>query len=384
MKRLLKAIIPTPILKRIFLPYNRFKIATIDRLLFPEYAVTTDQFVFYRKVNPLKEYDLSVETLVGEQVKKLMSYWLNWEQEEFVLRLKGQVVIEPTYGWGVVGRSSLIYFSLGVSRTPFQRKPSIFGLIQRKKKTRLPIAISLRDSGEENYFHFYNEVLAKLFLLTEKGVDVTSIPIVIAQKLWEKPYFQFFYRHANYLQSLQWVVQRDDYIVCEEAIFCKPLTHRLDFWQRVVGLIPKGIQMERNKRIFVSRKRSRLRYIENDDEIRALCQQLNIKVLELDDLPLPEQQSWFASAEIIIGIHGAGLSNIIFREDNCWVLEIFPPTREHYLPFHYMMLSLQKGFQYHALMGSKASKLYSGGFYLDPKRFAAGVNQILEMQQEKN
>src|SRR5204863_8290370 len=140
-------------------------------------------------------------------VKEYKNDWHDWTQEEFILLFEKPCVIEPDHGWAVVGNSSLIYYYLGVSRTWFQPKPKFMALRRRKVVTRVDKVISLRDTGEENYFHFFNDVLGKLYLLKANKVTLENLPIVVSKRLSEKPFFKYALENNLWLRSLNWIYQ---------------------------------------------------------------------------------------------------------------------------------------------------------------------------------
>ena len=215
LKNILKKIFPTPFLKEAFLLYNTIRIKTVDRIVFPEYTITADQFLTNRKGFPFRELEISLDDLPEGEVKKYMQHWYEWTQDEFILALNRPCWIEPEYGWALVEPNKLIYYSLGVSRTWFQKKPALLPFLRKKDSIRIPKAISLRDTGEENYFHFFNDVLGKIFFLKQNQIDVTAVPLIISKKLWDKPYFQYYLGCSAFLRSLKWHVQHREYIACD-------------------------------------------------------------------------------------------------------------------------------------------------------------------------
>ena len=366
---------PIPFLKKVFLIWNKIKIETIDKLLYKEYKINADQFLLYRQGFPYREANISIDAMAEGREKDFMRSWSTWTQEEFILVFSSTCWIEPDYGWAVVKPNKLIYYSFGVSRTFFQRKPHLLKLIFRKDIVRVKQAISLRDSGEENYFHFFNDILAKLFFLTDNKIDVQSYPVIVSRKLFEKEYFQFCLKNVRLMQSLKWIVQDKQFIQCDSVIFCKPLTHRLDVWNRILESIPPIEPSMGEKRIFLTRNKSRLRFIENQTEIDKVCHDFKLKMTDTEGLSFMEQISLFSNAELIVGIHGAGLTNMVFSTSRCTVLEIFPPPEYDYLPYHYMMLAVMRGFSYRAIIGEPGKK-YSGGFCLSPERLDQELRAI--------
>ncbi len=371
-KNILKRILPTPFLKKAFLIYNRVKILTVDKILFPEYKIATDQFLIYRKGFPFREAEVKLD-MPEDEAKTYMQAWYDWTQEEYLLIFKKKCWIEPHYGWAIVEPNKLLYYSLGVSRTWSQKKPGYFKFIKKKEIIHFPEAISLRDSGEENYFHFYNDVLSKLYFLQEHSIDVMSFPIIVSSKLWMKEYFQYYLKNSLFMQSLHWIVHDRQYIQCDSVIFCKPLTHRKDLWKAILSPIVVNNVFNPQRKIFLTRSKARLRFIENTEEIEAICFERSFEIMDADALSYTQQVELFSQASCIVGIHGAGLTNMVFSRGHCKILEVFPPPDLGYLPYHYILLATMKGFQYRALVGEPNKINFSGGFHLDKDRFSRSL-----------
>jgi hypothetical protein len=376
LRHAVKKILPVPLLKDIFLFYNRIRIATIDKILFPEYVIEKDKFLIYRNGFPFREANIEISDLIDTNVKNFMSDWYNWTQEEFLLKLDNSCCVEPDFGWAIVNRNRLLYYSLGVSRTPFQPKPHFLKLLFNTKRERVGQAISLRDTGEENYFHFYNDVLSKLFFLKNQGVDIQSLPVIVSARAWAKEYFQYALKCSVLLSSIKWILQSDQYIYCEKAIFCKPLTHQFDLWDKTRQLFG-NISKSNSRRVFLTRSKNRLRFIENSSEIESVCSKFGFEIIDTDELTLQQQIAIFSNVEFLIGIHGAGLTNMIFMQGKCRVLELFPPPSLGYLPYHYIMLSKMNGFEYNAIIGEEGKTKYSGGFYLSGEDLEHTIKQLL-------
>ena len=373
---ILKSILPATFLKEAFLVYNKARIVTIDKVLFPEFAISQHNFLVYRKGYPFRENEIDVNGLEDDEVRKLMEYWHDWTQEEFLLILDRKCWIEPDYGWCIISPNKLVYYSLGISRTWFQRKPSLIRFLLKKNVVHFSKVISLRDTGEENYFHFYNDVLAKLFFLQVHGLDVTTVPVVVSERLWKKEYFQTCLSRLPLLRTLTWIVQEKQYISCDQLILCKPITHNKFIWTSIIKPLLSPDQRE-SRKIFLTRGKSRLRFIENKEVIEKIAVNSGLTIVDTDQLSLADQIRLFSEVSILVGIHGAGLTNMAFRKGNCRVLEIFPPATSGYLPFHYIMLAQMHGFFYQALIGETEKRIYTGGFYLHPQKFEEALSNLL-------
>jgi len=75
-------------------------------------------------------------------------------------------------------------------------------------------------------------------------------------------------------------------------------------------------------RIFISREGANRRRIQNREALSTVLAEFDIEVVALEELPVPDQIRLFRGADLVVGPHGAGFSNIVFSDDLA-VLEIF-------------------------------------------------------------
>jgi capsular polysaccharide biosynthesis protein len=73
------------------------------------------------------------------------------------------------------------------------------------------------------------------------------------------------------------------------------------------------------KYIYINRHNRRLK---NEMEVQEMLQEIGFVIVNLEDLTLDEQILVFANAKIIIGFHGAGLSNLLYANSSAKVFEI--------------------------------------------------------------
>jgi len=100
-----------------------------------------------------------------------------------------------------------------------------------------------------------------------------------------------------------------------------------------------------HKRIFISRNDAKNRRVLNQDEIDAVLAEFGYESVELTGKTFDEQRARFAEASHVVGVHGAGLTNILFSPPGAQVLEILPPMCA--VP-DYWQLAHAMGHRYHA------------------------------------
>ncbi|NML68068.1 glycosyltransferase family 61 protein [Hymenobacter sp. RP-2-7] len=383
LKKLFKKLLPRVVLNAAHRQVNQLRIATVDKLLFPERVFKPQEFIIRRDAYPFAGVVIATKALEA-RLQQQIAIWQEWTQDEYLLVYNEPCLIEPRAGWALTANNRLIYPSLGFSRADYLRKPALAALRMRDKPAEeYAELISLRDTGEENYYHFYNDVLTKLFFLEEKLGVGADVPILIAATLYKRAYFQYFRQHP-YLRDRTWVVQDEQYVRSRKTYFCKPLTHTISYYGRIRELAPPAdvARTGAERRIFITRSPKRLRYIENGAEIEQLCRAAGLEVLDFDELTLAEQIHTLANARYVVGIHGAGLVNMLFRGGRPMsLLEIFPPG--DYYPFHYMLMAAQLGFAYDGLVGKASPQRFSAGFYVPPQELQTRLQTMLTAGQQR-
>lgn len=374
MKALLKKIFPILWLRNAALWVNTLKIKTLDRFLFAEYTPESKEILLYEKKNPFLDANIDISMYTAD-IQEGFAHWLDptWTQDQYIVEIKDKLVaIDPERGWGIVGKNQLIYFSLGFARALYVRKPTLRGRTSAKKVV-LSKVISLRDTGEENYFHTYNDVLAKLLLLRDHARLDTSASVVVTKALWDKSYFQTLISNA-WFKDLIWYVQTNEWIETQHVIFCKPYTHTKKYLQELTAILKPTVSG--NDRIMLTRSRASLRFIENEEEVFQILARYGFTKLDTSGMSLQQQVETFGRASHVVAIHGAGITNIVYRQMELHLLEIFHHTE--YLPFHYIMLARIFGFDYAAVRGQKGQHAAVGGFYIDPNEIEAYCKSIFK------
>ncbi len=363
--------------------YNQLKAATVDKIFFKSEPLEAFKFAIKEEKNPFLEAQIDISRF-DEFIQNKFSLWTNpdWTQDQYLLHYPKPAFLEPKTGWGVSLNRRLIYPSLGFAKAPHVHKPDFietyFG--GKRKVTGLEKIISMRDTGEENYFHFFNDVLPKLFLLEEKGINLKDYTLVISAKLYSKHYFQYFLTNT-YLRDLKWHVQSTyEWIKFNEAIFCKPYTHTKKYLDKAIALVKQESPPLRDRRIFLSRPSSSLRFIENLSELEAVLKKFNFEIIDTSQKGFEQQIQIFDQCRYLVAIHGAGISNIIFRAGKkLSLLEIVQPSP--YIPFHYALICKLYGYDYDVMIGNKGKKSGTGGFNVNVKEFESKLSTWLTVDE---
>ncbi len=298
-------------------------------------------------------------------------------QREYIIN-GGKCYIEPDYGWGIqFGSNRLIRDSVTYNRHLENYHPSYFKykFLDKSKVRHLPRAVSIRmiTGAEKNYWHFLSDMLGVLVLIDKHNFS-RDIPLVITKKLADQKFFQQVIAYSPDLQSRNWVIQDKEYILADEVFFCQKMPNQKDQFTGLLELlnIPDADKRQ-NRRIYVSRSPQRIRFIKNDHEIQAIAKARGFEIVDCDNLSFSEQVALFSSCSHVIGIHGAGLTNIVWRKNApLTLLELFPANYVH-PGYFWLAKSFDK--EYFALTGSNI--LPGTSFHINPEEFEAKLDQML-------
>lgn len=125
------------------------------------------------------------------------------------------------------------------------------------------------------------------------------------------------------------------------------------------------------QRIYISRRKAAVRRVLNESEIEPLLKSYGFQVIVMEDIPFREQVEVCATANVLIGPHGAGLTNLLYCGQKSKIGEIavngvFP---------HYLGMAHQSGHSFQRFLASKAGEQDKQDMVVD----VAGFEQWLDL-----
>jgi hypothetical protein len=289
---------------------------------------------------------------------------------EYVVELD-RALVEPSRGWAVRGLNRLVPRSLPYGKrehAPAAARYLVKRLGYGTRPLRLETLVSLRDKYETGYWHVFDDVLPRLFVLRSVGVG-DDVPIVVSQALHDAPYFRAILARTG-LDRRNWVVQNGRvHVRGERAYFCRPLRYHRPYFDRLLRLVspePAG-----DRRLFVTR-RGRYRTLSNLAEIEGVADAAGLEVVDPGELSFDEQVALFASARKVAGVHGAGLANLLFRAGAPLdLLELFPSS---WIEPPYRWVCRAYGYGYRAMVGELTGEY---DFTIDPRAFERELEALV-------
>jgi hypothetical protein len=304
------------------------------------------------------------------------------EPGEYVCATNGTAFIEPQWGYVITDNARLVEASLYPNFEPHNplwriggASPSDF-FRNRNKGRHFKRVISLRHFWEWNYYHFYFDVLGKLNLLKDVGIT-DDVPLVLGPYVHEMGWTRQILAQGE-LAKRTWIIPETEFISADEVVFCRTqqdyrlkMNHVMD----QMGVMPKADQ--RNERIFLDRADAKNRRILNFAEIKAIADELGFRYVDsLSGLSVPQQIDLFANTRQLVAIHGAGITNVLFRRDAAMnVLELHSAR---YISTDFKRMCREYHHGYDTLPGvpEPGHKMHAS-FTLSPTEFRAKLQAML-------
>jgi hypothetical protein len=256
--------------------------------------------------------------------------------EGVVLSPEDLVFDEFSYYWGRTPFQLPIFSRLRLP--PLQHQEGIFATILSP------------GSASPNYFHWLVETLPRIAILEEAGMEDYRLIVPGSLSSWQAESLDRLGfgpdRRVGFGEQ-HW--QIDSLLVPSLLGYpgmCRPsaaawLRRRLGVSEQAVG----------TRRLYVSRSRANHRKVANEEEVIAVLFSFGFERVFTEAMTLQEQISLFSQAQFIVGLHGAGLANVLFAPPGGRVLEFMSPLPE-YVNACYYSLSSAVGQRYMYLLGS--------------------------------
>lgn len=203
--------------------------------------------------------------------------------------------------------------------------------------------------GNNNYYHWMVDSLPRLYLIN------SLFPEHNKRKYYIPEYTTNYQRETLRMRG----IDEADVISSKDSKYistrcCYATSHpnpNNDVPEWIISFLRrsfvKSTKNKQNKRIYISRKDSvNKRNIVNEEELRGRLEKIGFESYRLSSLSIQEQANLFNKASVVVGVHGAGLTNLVFSQANTRVIEIFS---NNYSPKMYKNISQKIGASYQSI-----------------------------------
>jgi Glycosyltransferase 61 len=226
-----------------------------------------------------------------------------------------------------------VYRTSVTGHSPAEIELSVGRIRDRMQDGSLPVhlgrAVLCSKRGATNYGHFIVEMLPKAFLVRQHFPNTPLYYIVpgdrarLGDVIMDS--FQMLGIDGQYLVRCS-----QEPAFFEEVILVDGLTQHGQYMSPVVveclDCLASMVVPEPGERIYVSRRSAHFRKLRNEDELAPIFKEYGYRVIDPGVLPFRAQIAAFRGARSIIGVDGAGMTNICFAPPGAMVTCLTPAT----------------------------------------------------------
>ena len=205
--------------------------------------------------------------------------------------------------------------------------------IKKKFKGRI-LNLAQGASGHNNFSHWILDMLPKLKLYNEvfKYNDLDYLYLNKLNPFQKKSLELLGFQNLKIIDSNYYRhIECDELIATQHPSYfggfildqAKYVPNWIVKWLRD-SFLEKSKKIDMKKNIFIDRSLSSFKHsqIINLEEVENLLKEKNFDIVKLENLSFDEQIYVFSNAKIVIGAHGAGLTNLCFSKEKTKVIEI--------------------------------------------------------------
>lgn len=227
---------------------------------------------------------------------------------------------------------NLLQFNTGINRKAIFKSylKSFLFLMKVRKVTKFKNILYITNSNSNNFFHWTLDVLQKLEFLDQFRNELfnSKLKIIIPCN-----HIDDYIKKSLKAFNLDFYFQKQNEIILSKRSILLPdiaqptgnyrgeIVNKLSQRMRCYWNNKYSNKKYKNK-IYISRKNSIKRRLANEDEIIPILKKNGFNILDFDDLNFEKQLTYILNCDILISVHGAGLSHMLWMKPGSKVLEI--------------------------------------------------------------
>ncbi len=208
----------------------------------------------------------------------------------------------------------------------FQKLKHTLGALRFTSKRKQTIAepcMWITDTWSLGYFHWMLDVLPLLLFLKEAFSDHTLLLPSEFQHLG------FVDESLKVLNIQPRYIYQQDLIHCEQLIISDMLAPSGNYYPESIELLRSRFaskffnsEIVPSDRIYISRSKASRRNLINENEFTEMLINHRVQIIHAENYSWMEQAIIMSRCRLLIGVHGAGLSNMLFMPSGSKICEI--------------------------------------------------------------
>lgn len=246
-------------------------------------------------------------------------------------------------------------------------------LKEKQKTINIEKGIYFTDEKAKMYFHWLLDSVQRLELISNSKLKINEFELLIDENLLKYNFVVKVLKIYNFKYS----VLKDNTIYrVKELLVPYHLANSGNYnllvlnqsRERLRNYFLYQTENTNKKKIWVSRQNSRLRKIKNFEEVEKIIKKYGFDIIETENLDFFDQAKIFVNADVIGGIHGGGLSNMLFMDKSKKVIEV-RGKNDYYNNCYFSLASGLDLKYFYFLSDVKNNDFYHNDYYVDITKF---------------
>jgi len=263
----------------------------------------------------------------------------------------------------------------------------VLSFLKIKKVSSLKNIIFVTNANSHNFFHWFLDVLPKLEKLRQNKEGIFKNENVIFIPNGHKA--QFIKDSLEAFDIKIYKQQQKELIFIKNLVLIPDIAGSTGNYRRDLVFhlrqtlrtfwLNKYKDKKIIKRIFVTRKNNNYRKIVNEEEIYPILQNKGFFILDFDILSFENQIKHMLNCEVLISLHGAALTHMLWMKEGSQVLEIREKKDSH--NNCYFSLASDLNHKYHYAFVEKRNhkqKVGTKEFLIDTKHFLSRFIRLFD------
>ncbi len=206
--------------------------------------------------------------------------------------------------------------------------------------------VIIYNRNSYGYFHWVLDTLPKILYAKKINANFTFIfPESLKQK--------FIIDSLKKFNTKFIFIKKEYKYLFENIVYVGELYPSGSPRREVLENLRKNIKFKKKntERIYISRNKSNRRKIINENALIKILKKYKFKILYTEKIKFKRQIEIFSKANLVIGLHGAGITNIVWMKKNSQLFEI-KPEKDLFLNCYFNLANALK-INYHYLICKK-------------------------------
>jgi capsular polysaccharide biosynthesis protein len=246
--------------------------------------------------------------------------------------------------------------------------------LKRKTKRVEGKTVWVIDEWAINYYHWFVEALPKIL---STRLNKTDFVVMLPSTYRDLPFHEESLKIMGFRYAYFEVLNQR--LKCEELYL--PLNVSIGGTANPLYINKVRDQLrlqetlvETKRRVYISR-RSTKRRVFNEEEVITFLKPHGFEVVEFEKMTFMEQVAMCASSDIIVGLHGAGLTNMLFMNAGKIVVELRRENEDNFC-FQYLAEALKM--RYHSMeCKNLGADRYNSEFSVNLPAFKSLIEPLL-------